>query len=81
VDNKFALALAKNPGFHERSNHIRIKYHFIWGYLEEGSMKTSHIKNQLADILTKILGWVKFELRTQIDLVHNMTAHTRLRSI
>jgi hypothetical protein len=44
-------------------------------------MKTGHIKNQLADILTKILGWVKFELRTQIDLVHNMTAHTRLRSI
>jgi hypothetical protein len=29
VDIKFALALAKNPVFHERSKHIRIKYHFI----------------------------------------------------
>jgi hypothetical protein len=29
VDNKSALALAKNPVFHERSKHIRIKYHFI----------------------------------------------------
>jgi hypothetical protein len=35
VDIKSALALAKNPVFHERSKHIRIKYHFIRGCLEE----------------------------------------------
>jgi hypothetical protein len=29
VDSKFALALAKNPVFHERSKHIRVRYHFI----------------------------------------------------
>jgi len=29
VDSKSSLALAKNPVFHERSKHIRIKYHFI----------------------------------------------------
>jgi len=29
VDSKSDLALAKNPVFHERSKHIRIKYHFI----------------------------------------------------
>jgi hypothetical protein len=29
VDSKFALALAKNPIFHERSKHIRVRYHFI----------------------------------------------------
>jgi hypothetical protein len=43
VDSKSALALAKNPIFHERSKHIRIKYHFIRSCLEEGSMKTSYI--------------------------------------
>jgi hypothetical protein len=29
VDNKFALALARNPIYHERSKHIDLRYHFI----------------------------------------------------
>jgi hypothetical protein len=68
VDNKSALALPKNPIFHERSKHIRIKYHFIWSRLEEGSVKAGHIstEDQLADIITKSLGRVKFhELRVE----------------
>ena len=62
VDIKSALALAKNLVFHERSKHIRIKYHFIRDCLEDGSIKASHIAttNQLADILTKSLGKTKF---------------------
>jgi len=58
VDNKSTLALAKNHVFHERSKHIRIKYHFIRDYLEDGSIKASHIAttDQLANILTKLLG-------------------------
>jgi hypothetical protein len=37
VDNKSTLALGKKPIFHDRSKHIRIKYHFIWSCLEEGA--------------------------------------------
>ena len=29
VDNQSAIAIAKNPQFHGRVNHINIKYHFI----------------------------------------------------
>jgi hypothetical protein len=58
VDSKSALALANNPVFHERSKHIRMRYHFIRSCLEEGSIKASYIntKDQLADLLTKPLG-------------------------
>jgi len=67
VDSKSTLALAKNPVFHDRSKHIRIKYHFTRDCLEEGSIKANHIATtyQLADILTKSLGKAKFqEMRT-----------------
>jgi hypothetical protein len=83
VDSKSALALAKNPVFHERSKHIRVRYHFIRGCLEEGSIKVSYIntKDQLADLLTKPLGRIKFlELCSRTGMVQSppKTTH-RLR--
>ena len=71
VDSKSALAVAKNPVFHGRSKHIRIKYHFIRDCLEDGSIKADHISttDQLADILTKSLGKSRFlEMRKRIGL-------------
>jgi hypothetical protein len=62
VDSQSALALAKNPMFHEWSKHIRMRYHFIRDCLAEGSIKARYIstKDQLADMLTKPLGKIKF---------------------
>jgi hypothetical protein len=62
VDSKNALALAKNPIFHERSKHIQVRHHFIRDCLEEGSIKAGYIntKDQLADLLTKPLGRIRF---------------------
>jgi hypothetical protein len=71
VDNKSAIALAKNPVFHDRSKHIRVKQHFIRDCIEEGSIRTEYIPtaDQLADILTKALGKAKLEdMRSRIGI-------------
>jgi hypothetical protein len=62
VDSQSTLALAKNPVFHEWSKHIRVRYHFIRDCLAEESIKARYIstKDQLADLLTKPLGRIKF---------------------
>jgi hypothetical protein len=72
VDSKSALALAKNPVFHERSKHIRVRHHFIRGCLELGSIKEGYIntKDQLANLLTKPFGRIRFlELCSKTGMV------------
>jgi hypothetical protein len=48
--------------FHDRSKHIDIRYHFIWDMVQRGAIRLHHIgtDEQVADILTKPLGKVKF---------------------
>lgn len=72
VDNKSAISLCKNPVFHDRSKHIDTRYHFIRECVEDGRVKVEYIgtNGQLADILTKALGRVKFqEMRAAIGVV------------
>jgi hypothetical protein len=72
IDNKSAIALCKNPVFHDRSKHIETRYHFIRECIEDGKIAVEYMdtNNQLADILTKALGRVKFlELRDKIGMV------------
>ena len=72
IDNKSALALIQNPVFHERSKHIDVRYHFIRECLDNRSVSADFIgtKDQLADLLTKALGRVRFkELRARTGMV------------
>ncbi|KAJ7978961.1 Retrovirus-related Pol polyprotein from transposon TNT 1-94 [Quillaja saponaria] len=61
VDNKSALALAKNPVFHDRSKHIDTRYHFIRECIAKKEVEVKFVKSldQVADIFTKPL---KFEV-------------------
>ena len=72
VDNKAAIALSKNLVHHDRSKHIDTRYHFIRDCVERGEVDIDHVStnDQLADILTKALGQVRFvELRKQLGVV------------
>jgi hypothetical protein len=62
MDKKLALALSKNPIFHERSKHIELRYHSIRDCIEKGFINADYIntKDQLTDILMKALGRIKF---------------------
>ncbi|XP_062232829.1 secreted RxLR effector protein 161-like [Phragmites australis] len=72
VDNKSTIALSKNPVHHEWTKHIDTKYHFIRSCIKEGKADIEHIgtNGQLADLLTKALGRVKFgEMRQMLGVV------------
>ena len=62
MDSKSALALAKNPVFHDRSKHIDTRYHFIRKCVikEEVVLKYVKISDQLADIFTKPFKYESF---------------------
>lgn len=67
IDNKSAIALSKNPVHHDRSKHIDIRFHFIRECIEDGKVQVEHVgtERQLADLLTKALGRVRFSLLRQ----------------
>jgi hypothetical protein len=67
-----AIALSKNPVYHERTKHIDVKHHYIRECVEDGKVEVDHVctDDQLADILTKALGHVKFiEMRQKLGVM------------
>ena len=57
VDNKGAIALARNAEFHTRTKHIDIQYHFIREYIQNHIVTLSYCPSSTmtADIFTKAL--------------------------
>ena len=57
MDSQSAVALIKNPIFHDRSKHIDIKYHFLRDCVDGGQIVLEFVETgrQLADILTESL--------------------------
>ena len=57
VENKLAIALAKNSVHHERSKHINTRFHFIREHIKIKEIEMIYVKTreQIADIFTKPL--------------------------
>ena len=55
--------MSKNPVFHDKSNNIEIKYHYIKEMVQRGVVKLQYVATdeQIADVLTKPLARVNFE--------------------
>jgi len=62
-DNNLAISLTKNPIFHEKNKHIRIKYHFIRDLVKDGELNVMHCKTQeqIVDTFTKTLMYDVFK--------------------
>jgi len=73
-DNHSCIKLSENLDFHNRSNHIDIRYHHLRDYVLRQIMLLDYIptKEQDVDIFTKALPRRKFEFhRDKIWVVDN----------
>ena len=54
---------SENLVFHEKSKHIKIKYHYIRDMVQRGAVKLQYVatEEQIADVLMKPLARVKFK--------------------
>lgn len=71
VDNKSAIALARNPVFHDRSKHIDTRYHYIRECVANKEVQLKYVKtfDQVADIFTKPLKHETFQrLRSMLGM-------------
>jgi hypothetical protein len=61
-DNVGALALASNPIYHARTKHIEVDYHFVQEKVINYDIAIKFIStaNQIADVFTKGLSFVRF---------------------
>ena len=62
-DNQSCVKLLENPVFHDKSKHIKIKYHCIRDMVQRGAVKLQCVgtEEHIADVLIKPLARVKFE--------------------
>ena len=62
-DNQSSIKLTNNPMFHDKSNNIEIKYHYIHDMVQRGVVKLQYVptEERVVDVLTKPPSHVKFE--------------------
>ena len=71
-DNTSAINISKNLVQHSRTKHIKMQHHFIWEFVEDGTLtlKFIHTDDQKADLFTKPLDSKQFKfLRQNIGVI------------
>lgn len=72
-NNQSAIAIAKNPIHHDRTNYNEIDRHFIYEKIEDKTITITYVPSrcQTADILTKALFRPNFmELSSKLGLMN-----------
>ena len=67
------MKLSKYLVFHEKSNHIEIKYHYIRDMVQRGALKLHYVSTEdhISDVLTKPLSRAKFDyFRENLGVLH-----------
>ena len=61
-DNRACIKIAENASSMRRSKHIDIRHHFLREHVDNGTIVVKPVgtKEQLADVMTKILGRQEF---------------------
>ena len=71
-DNLSATELARNPVFHSRTKHIEIDIHYVTDKVLAGELSINYVpsEEQVADIMTKPLSFIKFNyLRAKLNIL------------
>jgi len=66
------IKLSKNMVFHDKSNHIEIRYHYIRDMMQKGVVRLQYVAmdKQVIDVLTNPLSRIKFEhFRGKLNVV------------
>jgi hypothetical protein len=74
------VKLSENPVFHDRSKHIKIKYHYIRDMVQRKIVDVQYLPTheQIANIFTKPLAKTKFEYFCErLGLVENASLAKR----
>ncbi|KAE9338494.1 hypothetical protein PR003_g11471 [Phytophthora rubi] len=67
-----SIRLASKPGKHRNTKHIMNKFHLVRHLVEKKCLRTEHVgtEDQIADVMTKALGTVKFRrFRTALKVL------------
>ncbi|KAI5340786.1 hypothetical protein L3X38_020060 [Prunus dulcis] len=83
VDNISAIAMTRNPVFHQKTKHINRRYYFIYEALQEGVVELRYCKfeEQVAYIFTKALPKDRFNyLRGLLEVkpVNNLEGNVEM---